>query len=178
LSREGKVGPLLRSARITMRLSLRKASGTSRMIADILGDDRYFISPSSLCDYELLNTAPRHFQTVITLCSLYGLVTADLLKAIGIGPEEAGSEPMPDHFVSRFLHVESAEKPDRELEGGGTLGAALVLQRSLSSPIGLRHFYIREGSYSFERPNRRGRRSRLILALAGYCPPPIFQAST
>ena len=62
LSREGKVGPLLRSARITMHLSLREASGMSGKVADLLGDDRYFISPSSLCDYELLNTAPRHFQ--------------------------------------------------------------------------------------------------------------------
>jgi len=136
LSQEGKVGPLLRSARVTMRLSLRKASGASRKIADILGDDRYFISPSSLCDYELLNTAPRHFQTVISLCSLYGLSLQTLLQAIGIGPEEAGSEPMPDHFVSRFLHLESAETPDRELDGGGFLEQ--LLERCEEVPFFLR----------------------------------------
>jgi len=136
LSREGKIGLLLRSARITMCLSLRKASGASRKIADILGDDRYFISPSSLCDYELLNTAPRHFQTVITLCSLYGLSLQTLLKAIGIGPEESGREPMPDHFVSRFLHVESAEKLDRKLEDGGFLEQ--LLERCEEVPFFLR----------------------------------------
>jgi hypothetical protein len=121
LSREEKVGPLLRRARITMRLSLREASRVSRKIADILGDDRYFISPSSLCDYELLSTAPRHFQKAITLCSLYGLRFQTFLKAIWIVPEEAGSEPMPDFFVARFPHVDSAEDLDNKLDGGGFL---------------------------------------------------------
>ena len=108
LSREGKVGPLLRSARIRMHLSLREASGISGKVADLLGDDRYFISPSSLCDYELLNTAPRHFQKAVTLCSLYGLRFETFLRTIGIIPEEAGEEPMPDHFVSRVPPVEAA----------------------------------------------------------------------
>jgi hypothetical protein len=136
LSREGKVGPLLRRARIIMRLSLREASGVSRKIADLLGDDRYFISPSSLCDYELLNTAPRHFQTVITLCSLYGLSLQTLLKAIGIGPEGAGTEPMPDHFVARFPHVDSAEDLNNKLEGGGFLEQ--LLERCEEIPFFLR----------------------------------------
>jgi hypothetical protein len=119
LSREGKVGPLLRNARIIMHLSLREASGISNKIADLLGDDRYFMSPSSLCDYELLNTAPRHFQKAITLCSLYGLRFETFLKAIGIVPEEAGREPMPDHFVSRGRRVEGAENLDTKPASGG-----------------------------------------------------------
>jgi transcriptional regulator with XRE-family HTH domain len=136
LSREENVGSLLHRARITMRLSLREASGVSRKIADLLGDGRYFISPSSLCDYELLNTAPRHIQKAITLCSLYGLRFQTFLKAIGIVPEEAGGEPMPDHFVSRFPHVDSAEDLDNKLAGGGFLEQ--LLERCEEVPFFLR----------------------------------------
>ena len=136
LSQEEKVGSLLHNARITRRLSLREASGVSRQIADILGDDRYFISPSSLCDYELLNTAPRHFQKAITLCSLYGLRFQTFLKAIGIVPDEAGSEPMPDHFVARFPQVQSAEDLDNKSAGGGFLDQ--LLERCEEVPFFLR----------------------------------------
>jgi hypothetical protein len=135
LSREGKVGPLLRSARIKMHLSMREASGISSKVADLLGDDRYFISPSSLCDYELLNTAPRHFQKAITLCSLYGLRFQIFLKTIGIVSEEAGGEPIPEHFVSR---VPRAEAPDLDntLASGGFLGQ--FLERCEEVPFFLR----------------------------------------
>jgi hypothetical protein len=136
LSREEKVGSLLHNARITMHLSLREASGVSRKIADLLGDDSYFISPSSLCDYELLNTAPRHFQKAITLCSLYGVRFQVFLKALGIVPEEAGSEPMPDHFVSRFPHEDSAANPDNKLANGGFLEQ--LLERCEEVPFFLR----------------------------------------
>jgi len=108
----------------------------SRKIADIIGDDRYFIAPSSLCDYELLNTAPRHFQKAITLCSLYGLRFQTFLKVIGIVLEDAGSEPMPDHFVSRIPHEDSAENLDNKLAGGGFLEQ--LLERCEEVPFFLR----------------------------------------
>lgn len=136
LSGEEKIGSVLHNARITRRLSLGEASGVSRKIADLLGDNRYFISPSSLCDYELLNTAPRHFQKAITLCSLYGLRFQTFLKAIGIVPEEAGSEPIPDHFVSRFPHVDSAEDVGNKSAGGGFLEQ--LLERCEEVPFFLR----------------------------------------
>ena len=135
LSQEAKVGPLLRRARITMRLSLREASGISGRIADLLGDDRYFISASSLCDYELLNTEPRHFQKAITLCSLYGLRFETFLRTIGIVPEEAGSEPMPDPFVPRVPLVDAAD-PDSKLADGGFLEQ--LLERCEEVPFFLR----------------------------------------
>jgi hypothetical protein len=135
LSQEGKVGPMLRSARMRMHLSLREASEISGRVADLLGDDRYFISPSSICDYELLNTEPRHFQKAITLCSLYGLRFLPFLKTIGIVPEEAGSEPMPDHFVSRITRVEAAD-PDNTLATGGFLEQ--FLERCEEVPFFLR----------------------------------------
>jgi hypothetical protein len=137
LSREGKIGPLLRNARITMHLSLREASVISGKVADLLGDDRYFISPSSLCDYELLNTAPRHFQKAITLCSLYGLRFQTFLTAIGIVPEESGSEPMPDHFVSRVPRLEAADL-DNTLAGEGEGFIEQLLERCEEVPLFLR----------------------------------------
>jgi hypothetical protein len=145
LFREEKFGPLLRSARTTMHLSLRSASEVSRKIADLLADDRYFISPSSLCDYELLNTPLRHFQKVITLCSLYGLRLQTLLKAIGIALEKSGTEPMPDHFVGRFPQLDSTD-PDDKLDDGEFLEqlleqcqeVAVFLRESIGSLSGLK----------------------------------------
>jgi hypothetical protein len=140
LSRKQELGPLLHNARVTMRLSLREASQVTRKIADLLGDDRYFISPSSLCDYELSSAAPRHLQKDITLCSLYGLRFQTFLRAIGISPEEVGNEPMPDHFMSRFPREASAEEVEEDINdkpvGGGFLEQ--LLERCEEVPFFLR----------------------------------------
>jgi hypothetical protein len=137
LSREENIGQVLHHARINMRLSLREASGVSRKIADLFGDYRYFISPSSLCDYELLNTAPRQFQKAITLCSLYGLHFRTFLKTIGIVSEEAGSEPMPDHFVSRVPHEDRSEHRSNKSANEGLLEQ--LLERTGEVPFFLRN---------------------------------------
>ena len=136
LSSQVRIDALLRKARMTMRISLREAAAMSRKIAEILDDDRYFISPSSLCDYELRNTAPRRFQTAITLCSLYGLPLQTLFKAMGIDLEEAGAEPMPDHFASRVPRGESLENPEKTIDGAGFLEQ--LLERSEEVPFFLR----------------------------------------
>ena len=73
----------------------------TRRIADLLGDERYLISQSSLSDYEVLDTPPRHFHKSISLCALYGLPFSVFLRAIGVIPEHAGTESMPDYFVAR-----------------------------------------------------------------------------
>ena len=109
LSKDVGVGPLLRNARVTKRISLREASEMSRRIADTLKDDTYYISPSSLCDYELLNTEPHRPQTAITLCSLYGLPLQTLFEAMRIDVENTGTETMPDGLASRVSPVESFE---------------------------------------------------------------------
>jgi hypothetical protein len=101
LATEASIGPMLRNARTNMNLSLREASAMSRRIADLLGEERYFLSPSSLFGYEVSDAPPRHFHTAITLCSLYGLQFQAFLGSIGIKPEEAGSQAMPDHLVRR-----------------------------------------------------------------------------
>ncbi len=113
LAPETKLGPLLRSARTKMNLSLREASGISRQIVALLGDERYFVSPSSLSDYEVLDTPPRHFHKAITLCSIYGLQFHEFMKAIGIELEELGQESMPDRLIAR----DSPEEVPRDIEG-------------------------------------------------------------
>jgi hypothetical protein len=102
-------GQLLGRARLNANLSFREAAVMSRTISDVLGDRRYQISPSSLCDYEILNAPPRGLHKIITLCCLYGLRFHTLLKAIEIAMEEAGTEPMPDQFMYRLPPAESAK---------------------------------------------------------------------
>ena len=124
---EARLGRLLRSSRSKMNLSLREASAMSGQIVGLLGDQRYFVSPSSLSDYEVLDTPPRHFHKSVTLCSLYGLEFHSFVKTIGIEPEELGQESMPDHFMGRASPQVSLdrlggnEKPNH----GGFLGDLL-----------------------------------------------------
>jgi hypothetical protein len=102
LTPELKLGHLVRSSRTRLNLSLREASAMTRRIADLLGDERYILSQSSLSDYEVLDTPPRHFHKAISLCVLCGLQFHLFLRAIGIIPEDSGTESMPDYFVSRY----------------------------------------------------------------------------
>jgi hypothetical protein len=116
LTPEARIGSLLRNARTNMNLSLREASAMSRRIADLLGEERYFLSPSSLFYYEVSDAPPRHFHKAITLCSLYGLQFQVFLASIGIKPEDARSQAMPDHLVPRL----SAPVPVDHAGEGGT----------------------------------------------------------
>jgi transcriptional regulator with XRE-family HTH domain len=110
-------GQLLRASRAKMRLSLREVARLSRNITRLIGDERYFVSPSSLSDYELFGAPPRHFHKAITLCSLYGLQLGEFLRAIGIVLADAGTEPIPDHLARRVVGPESVEKSDDDRSG-------------------------------------------------------------
>ena len=90
----------------------------------LLGDERYFVSPSSLSDYEVLDTPPRHFHKAVTLCSLYGLQFNFFLKTIGIDPEELGKEPIPDRFVGR-ASLQATGASGEEPDSDGFLGELL-----------------------------------------------------
>lgn len=70
-------------------------------IAELLDDDRYMTSPSSLSDYELHNPAPRDFHKIITLCSIYGLQLDSVMRRMGIDLPDTGEEAMPDRYLSR-----------------------------------------------------------------------------
>lgn len=111
-----QLGPLLRQARLRAGLSFRAASALSRQISDLLQDERYFIAPSSLSDYEAANAPPRHFHKVATFCAVYGLHFSTVLAALGLRLEEAGQEAMPDALVGRPF-VEMAESPAAEAAG-------------------------------------------------------------
>ena len=111
-------GQLLRTSRTKLHLSLREVAGMSHHIAGLLGDERYSVSPSSLCDYELFNMPPRHFHKAITLCSLYGMQFQVFLKAIGITFPEADAEPIPDHLARRVRATEPNDNSnDNDIPG-------------------------------------------------------------
>jgi len=95
------LGQLLKKARGKMNLSVREAAARSRMIAEVLKDDRYTTSPSSLSDYELRSVPPRDFHKIITLCSIYGLRFESVMKRMGIDVAEAGTESMPYRYLFR-----------------------------------------------------------------------------
>ncbi len=127
LTLQPKLGHLVRSSRIRMNLSLREASAMTRRIADLLGDDRYVISQSSLSDYEVLDTPPRHFHKAVSLCVLCGLQFHRFLKAIGVNPDDSGTESMPDYFASRAFPqgIPNMARADGKADTGGFLGRLL-----------------------------------------------------
>lgn len=129
---------LLGAARLKTGLSLREASAMSRHIASTLHDEHYFMSPSSLSDYEARDTPPHHIQKIITLCVIYAVPFRSFLSAAGLPPENAGRESLPDRFISREpaaaladRHVEAYEH-----EGQGFLGE--LLHRGKEVPVFLK----------------------------------------
>ena len=129
---------LLRAARLKTDLSLRKASAMSRRIANIFEDECYFMSPSSLSDYEARDTPPHHIQKVITLCLIYGVPFRSFLNTAGIPAENAGQEPIPDRFISRTPATPVGDVPMEtpEHDGQGFLGE--LLRRCEEVPVFLR----------------------------------------
>jgi hypothetical protein len=123
LTLEPQLGILIRSSRARLNLSLREASTMTRRIADLLGDERYAISQSSLSDYEVLNSPPRHFHKAISLCALCGLHFPVFLRVIGITSKDAGIESMPDHLVFRSSPqgIPNITRTDDKVEADGFL---------------------------------------------------------
>jgi hypothetical protein len=138
LATDKEFGQLLRSSRTKLHLSLREVAEMSHTIAGLLGDERYCVSPSSLCDYELLNAPPRHFHKAITLCSLYGLQFHVFLNAIGIALAEAGTEPIPDHLAYRVLRTEPVENSNDNDVPGRSGFLEQMLERCEEIPFFLR----------------------------------------
>ena len=138
---------LLRTGRTKMGLSFRQASSLSRKIAELLGHEQYFVSPSSLANYESADSPPRHFHKVITLCVLYAVQFHTFLRSAGIVFEETGREPIPDHLIPRpaaagFDQIENEdEKPSRRGFLGALLGEVeevpFFLRRSVDALSGL-----------------------------------------
>ncbi len=96
-------GQLLSGARTKASLSFREAAAVSQSVSKALGDKRYRISPSSLCDYEVQGTPPRSLHRVIALCCLYGVAFRSVLVSLGFQMENAEMEPMPDSLLGRSM---------------------------------------------------------------------------
>lgn len=122
-----RLGPLLRQARLRMGLSFREASAISREIANLLNDLRYFTAPGSLSDYESGDIPPRHVHKVITFCVVYSLVLQTVLQALGLSPQDAGQEPIPQVLTGGPLPAasETVSETD-ETEQAGFLGKLLA----------------------------------------------------
>jgi hypothetical protein len=129
----------LQAARTKMALSLRDASAVSLRIASMLQDERYFISASSLSDYEASDTVPRHFQKVISLCLIYALPFRTLLQVVGIPDRYAGKESMPDGLIPRLQppHIATDAVEDHEGSNEGFLDE--LVHRCEDVPVFLKH---------------------------------------
>jgi hypothetical protein len=92
---------LLERARLRSGLSIRNASARSRLIAEALGDQRYFCSPTSLTDYETVPRLPLQIHKILSVCVLYSLGFRELLAAAGLDTDDSGREPIPDKLVGR-----------------------------------------------------------------------------
>jgi hypothetical protein len=130
-----KISHFLISARRKAGLSLREASQLTREVAELLKDDRYFVSPSSLSDYETADAVPKHFQKSISLCLSYSIRFRSFLEAIGLREEEAGTDAIPDQFIPR-LEPDDAENSASEIEQRGFLGEFVSQMRDI--PLFLR----------------------------------------
>jgi len=141
------LGQLLRSGRERLKISLQAASSMSRRVADALGDVRYFISPSSLSDYEAGDAPPRHLHKAVSLCAIYGLRFATFLEAMGISSVGLGEETMPEEFQGRGSPWPAeGVRNDFDPKGNGFLGQLLgtvpevpfFLRNSLADLSGIR----------------------------------------
>lgn len=109
-------GQLLKRTRKRRNLSVREAAQISRTVAEILEDERYITSPSSLSEYELHDSAPRDFHKIITVSSVYGLEFESVMRRIGVDTAEAGTEPMPDRYLFRV----SSAAACKDIDAGDT----------------------------------------------------------
>jgi hypothetical protein len=129
---------LLRASRLKVGLSLREASALSQRIASIFEDNRYFMSPSSLSDYEARDTLPHQIQKAITLCVIYAVPFHNFLNTAGVPPSKAGQEPIPDRLLSDepTAPLDKDNAPPKKL--GDQSFLAELLRRCEEVPVFLR----------------------------------------
>jgi transcriptional regulator with XRE-family HTH domain len=149
----GRLGQVLRRARLDMGLSFRAAAALSRQVADTLGDARYFTASGSLSDYETLDTPPRHVHKIFTFCAVYSLPLNAVFQAVGLSTEDAGQEPIPDLLTTRTAAAPDAapagvieNAPSGFMRGlQDQLGAVpLFLRRSVANICGIRRVSLKD----------------------------------
>jgi hypothetical protein len=133
-----QLGSLLRHARLRMGLSFRAASAMSREVANLLGDERYFVAPGSLSDYETLNIPPRHFHKIVTFCAVYSLHLHKIFETLRLSLRDSGHEPIP-HLLTGIPLPATVETPAEaaEIEPTGFI-------RELLGELGEVPFFLRE----------------------------------
>ena len=62
-------------------------------------DEQYAIAQSTLSEYEVQNTPPRHLEKVMTLCLIYGIGLLDFVRASGTAPEDLGENITPAELL-------------------------------------------------------------------------------
>ena len=95
----GHVGKFIHRARKRSGLSFREASRRTRLIAELLGDSRYFCAPGSLSDYETWKSPPRHIQKLVSICAVYFASAAEFLAAANVELDRPGQLAMPSQFL-------------------------------------------------------------------------------
>lgn len=143
----GGTGDFIKRARKGCGLSFREASERTRVVARQLGDRRYYCAPSALSDYETRKFAPRHVHKLISICTVYFVGVADLLKASGAALDRAGAHPMPREFLNFSPETRtSVSKPARFLGEMERLFGQLpyFLRTAGSSIFGLKNASLRD----------------------------------
>lgn len=131
-----KLTQYLQRARMKAGLSLRDASQLSREIAKLLDDERYFISASSLSDYEAGDALPKHFQKAVSLCLAYAAPFRTFLRASGIPEETAERDSIPDRFIPR-LPANGDQENVLPVRFDGLIGE--LMRQVGDPPVFLRH---------------------------------------
>jgi hypothetical protein len=140
-----RLGLLLRHSRLRMGMSFRAASAATRQIANLLGDERYFIAAGSLSDYETFDTPPRHFHKIVSFCATYAVPLGTILATSGLALREAAREAMPDRLKLWTTGAVGAAQDRDEVERSGFIGELMdelqeipfFLRRSLAPLSGL-----------------------------------------
>lgn len=88
-------------ARERAGLSLREASARSRLVAEALGDRRYFCARATLSAYETNGKPPRQVHKLLGLCALYSLTFSDAFAGAIGKTEGLGQDPIPPVVLGR-----------------------------------------------------------------------------
>jgi hypothetical protein len=108
-SNPGHVGEYLRRARARSGLSFREASRRTKLIAEALGDVRYYCAAGSLSDFEARELPPRHIHKILSVCAVYFASFAGLLEAAGTTLEQGGNIPIPAELFAERSSFEFRE---------------------------------------------------------------------
>lgn len=105
---------LIRTSRLRTGLTFREAHKMTQRVARFMGNGDFRIAVGLLSDYEAMNKLPRHIAKMISLCVIYGIDVAELLKASGIHIDDSRKRPLITR--ERFLNqsVPSASNHNRE----------------------------------------------------------------